>query len=158
MSDSVTTRAVVSQTSLFINSPGNSIGVGIHSLLQGIFQIQRLNLGLLHYRHWLLYTASLPFHNFWADSPIMLFINTIQDIFWFFPLVFLIGQHAYKYFIKQPACYGRHCAFFLCEVFSSQSSDQTMFCQVLFILHLDHKAWSEKETSVLPLNLEALFW
>ena len=96
----LTTWAVVCQTPLSNNTPGKNTGVGIHSLLQGIFQIQRLNLRLLHYRRWLLYTASLPFHNFWADSPIMLFINTIQDIFWFFPLVFLIGQHAHKYFIK----------------------------------------------------------
>ena len=30
------------------NSPGNSTGVGCHSLLQGIFPTQGSNLGLLH--------------------------------------------------------------------------------------------------------------
>ena len=32
------------------NSPGKNTGVGCHSLLQGIFQTQGLNLGLLHCR------------------------------------------------------------------------------------------------------------
>ena len=32
------------------NSPGNSTGVGCHSLLQGIFPTQESNLGLLHCR------------------------------------------------------------------------------------------------------------
>ena len=32
------------------SSPGKNTGVGCHSLLQGIFQTQGLNLGLLHYR------------------------------------------------------------------------------------------------------------
>ena len=32
------------------NSPGKNTGVISHSLLQGIFLIQRLNLGLLHCR------------------------------------------------------------------------------------------------------------
>ena len=32
------------------NSPGKNTGVGNHSLLQGIFPIQKLNLGLLHCR------------------------------------------------------------------------------------------------------------
>ena len=32
------------------NSPGQSIGVGSHSLLQRIFPTQESNLGLLHYR------------------------------------------------------------------------------------------------------------
>ena len=31
------------------DSPGKNAGVGCHSLLQGIFLIQRLNLGLLYY-------------------------------------------------------------------------------------------------------------
>ena len=33
------------------NSPGKNTGVGSHSLLQGIFSTQGLNLGLLHGRH-----------------------------------------------------------------------------------------------------------
>ena len=36
------------------NSPGKNTGVGIHSLLQGIFPIQGSNLGLLHCRQSLL--------------------------------------------------------------------------------------------------------
>ena len=36
------------------NSPGKNTGVGSHSLLQGIFPAQGLNLGLLHGR-WILY-------------------------------------------------------------------------------------------------------
>ena len=32
------------------NSPGKNAGVGSHSLLQGIFLIQGLNMGPLHYR------------------------------------------------------------------------------------------------------------
>ena len=39
------------------NSPGKNIGVGSHSLLQGIFPTQGSNLGLLHYR-WILYLLS----------------------------------------------------------------------------------------------------
>ena len=35
------------------NSPGNSTGMGSHSLLQGIFPTERSNLGLLHYRQML---------------------------------------------------------------------------------------------------------
>ena len=37
------------------NSPGKNIGVGSHSLLQGIFPTQGSNLGLLHYRQILYY-------------------------------------------------------------------------------------------------------
>ena len=36
------------------NSPGKSTGMGCHSLLQGIFPIQGLNVGLLHCRQILL--------------------------------------------------------------------------------------------------------
>ena len=39
------------------NSPGKNIELGCHSLLQGIFLIQGLNLGLLHCR-WILYWLS----------------------------------------------------------------------------------------------------
>ena len=41
------------------NSPGNNTGVGCHSFLQGIFQIQGLNLGLLHCRQTLYCHAKL---------------------------------------------------------------------------------------------------
>ena len=40
------------------NSPGKNIRVGSHSPLQGIFQIQELNLCLLHLLHW--QVGSLP--------------------------------------------------------------------------------------------------
>ena len=43
----------VLQTTRFLcpwNSPGKNTGVGCHSFLQGIFQTQGLNLGLLHCR------------------------------------------------------------------------------------------------------------
>ena len=39
------------------NSPGQNTGVGSHSILQGIFPTQGLNLGLLHCR-WILYQLS----------------------------------------------------------------------------------------------------
>ena len=39
------------------NSPGKNTGAGSHSLLQGIFPTQGLNLGLLHGR-WILYRLS----------------------------------------------------------------------------------------------------
>ena len=39
------------------DSPGKNTGVGSHSLLQGIFPTQELNLGLLHCR-WILYCLS----------------------------------------------------------------------------------------------------
>ena len=39
------------------NSPGKNIGAGSHSLLQGIFPAQRLNLDLLHCRQ-ILYCLS----------------------------------------------------------------------------------------------------
>ena len=39
------------------NSPGKNTGVGSHSLLQGIFLRQGLNLGLLHQRQ-ILYCVS----------------------------------------------------------------------------------------------------
>ena len=32
------------------DSPGKNTGVGCHALLQGIFQTQELNLGLLHWQ------------------------------------------------------------------------------------------------------------
>ena len=40
------------------NSPGNNTGVGCHSLLQGIFPIQKSNRHLLHLLHW--QASSLP--------------------------------------------------------------------------------------------------
>ena len=47
------------------NSPGKNNGVGCHSLLQGIFQTQGLNLDLLHFRQ-ILYCLSNQ------ESPLML--------------------------------------------------------------------------------------
>ena len=46
---------VASQTSW--DSPGKNTGVGCHFLLQGIFLIQELNLGLLHCRQILYWTV-----------------------------------------------------------------------------------------------------
>ena len=40
------------------NSPGKNTRVGCHALLQGLFPIQGLNLGLLHLLHW--QEGSLP--------------------------------------------------------------------------------------------------
>ena len=39
------------------DSPGKNTGVGCHTLLQGIFSTQRLNIGLLHCR-WIIYPLS----------------------------------------------------------------------------------------------------
>ena len=63
------------------NSPGKDTGVGSHSLLQGIFLIQRWNLGLLHCRQilhhlshqgspWILVWVAYPFSrgNSWPRS------------------------------------------------------------------------------------------
>ena len=41
------------------NSPGKNTGVGCHSLLQGIFPTQGLNLGLLHCRQILYHLSHL---------------------------------------------------------------------------------------------------
>ena len=43
-----TSWAVARQATLFMGSPGKDTGVVCHSLLQGIFPSQGLNLGLLH--------------------------------------------------------------------------------------------------------------
>ena len=51
MSDSLGSRGL--EPTRFLcpwNSPGKNTGVGCHSFLQGIFQTQGLNLGLLHCR------------------------------------------------------------------------------------------------------------
>ena len=45
-----------------VNSPGQNTGVGSHSLLQGIFPTQGLNLGLLHYRQ-------IPYQLSYQGSP-----------------------------------------------------------------------------------------
>ena len=47
---SVTPRTVVHRLLCPWNSPGKNTRVGGHSLLQGIFLMQELNLGLLHCR------------------------------------------------------------------------------------------------------------
>ena len=44
-------------SSVHLDSPGKNTGVGCHALLQGIFLIQGLNLGLLHCRQ-ILYCLS----------------------------------------------------------------------------------------------------
>ena len=44
-------------SSVHEDSPGKNTGVGCHALLQGIFPIQGLNLGLPHCR-WILYSLS----------------------------------------------------------------------------------------------------
>ena len=44
---------VAYQVSASMGSPGKNTGVGCHFLLQGIFPIQGLNLGLPHCRHML---------------------------------------------------------------------------------------------------------
>ena len=50
------------------DSPGKNTGVGCHSLLQGIFLTQGLNLGLLHCR-W------TPYHLSHQESPFLLLIK-----------------------------------------------------------------------------------
>ena len=62
------------------NSPGKNTGVGCHSLLQGIFLIQGLNLGLLHCRQ-ILYCLS---HQ---GSP------TVQSLLQLFKLVNLRSMY-----------------------------------------------------------------
>ena len=51
------TPCTVPQQAPLWNSPGKNTGVGIHSLLQGIFLIQGLSLSLLHCR-WIPYHLS----------------------------------------------------------------------------------------------------
>ena len=48
------------------DSPGKDTGGGCHSHHQGIFQIQKLNLGLLHYRQ-------IPYHLSPQESPYMVY-------------------------------------------------------------------------------------
>ena len=50
VSDSATPWTVARQAPLSMDSPGKHTGIGSHSLLQGIFLTQGLNLGLLHCR------------------------------------------------------------------------------------------------------------
>ena len=47
-----TPQTVASQAPLSWDSPGKNTGVGCHFLLQGIFQTQGLNPGLLSLLHW----------------------------------------------------------------------------------------------------------
>ena len=46
----VTSWTVAHRVPLSMDSPGKNTGMGCHSLLQGIFPTQGLNLGLLHCR------------------------------------------------------------------------------------------------------------
>lgn len=61
---------------------------------------------------WNLYTVSLPFRNFWACSS----DNAIyyQAYIFIVFLVFLMDDHAHKYFIKRSTCYARPYIFLLC--------------------------------------------
>ena len=58
------------------NSPGKNTGVGSHSLLQGIFPTQGLNLGFLHWQ-----VDSLPSEP--PGKPTIYHLNTF-NFYWFF--------------------------------------------------------------------------
>ena len=54
------------------DSLGKNAGVGCHSLLQGIFSTQGLNLGLLHYRQSLYHLSHQGFWHTWGEwDPIL---------------------------------------------------------------------------------------
>ena len=55
------------------DSPGKDTGVGFHSLLQGIFLIQRSSLGLLHCRQ-------IPYYLSHQESPYFLLFNSLYPI------------------------------------------------------------------------------
>ena len=62
------------------DSPGKNTEVGCHSLLQGVFLIQGLNLGLLHCRQFL-YRLSHQGSLFSIKAaPIYIFINSVQGL------------------------------------------------------------------------------
>ena len=64
------------------NSPDKNSGVGNHSLLQGIFQTQGSNLGLLHYRK-ILYHLShqgSPMTPLWQSIPSICFVYISHNI------------------------------------------------------------------------------
>ena len=58
MSDSLQPYGLSTRLLCPWDSPGKSTGMGCHALLQGIFQIQGLNLHLLRFLHW--QAGSLP--------------------------------------------------------------------------------------------------
>ena len=74
--------------------PGKNTGVGSHSLLQGIFPTQGLNLALLHCRH-ILYRLSQPGKpeqmNRWLVNSVQIYANwNILDF-----IYFLNSQHPF---------------------------------------------------------------
>ena len=69
-----TTWTIVLQAPCPWNSPGKNTGVGSHSLLQGIFLMQGLNLHLLHCRQ-------ILYHLSHGESPsrVKPFVNSCSD-------------------------------------------------------------------------------
>ena len=65
MSDSLQPHGLYTRLLCPWNSPGKNTGVGCHSLLQGIFPTQGLNLGLLHCRQFLYGWATREDANFY---------------------------------------------------------------------------------------------
>jgi len=73
------------------NYPDKNSGVGNHSLLQGIFQTQGLNLGLLHYRQ-ILYHLShqgSPMTPLWHSIPSICFVYISHNIYHHLTLTFM---------------------------------------------------------------------
>ena len=72
------------------NSPGKNTGVGSHSLLQGIFLTQGLNLGLLHCRQ-ILYCLSHLYASFFSrwTSFLFIFLSHLTFIYLFFKFYFI---------------------------------------------------------------------
>ena len=66
------------------NSPGKNTGVGSHSLLQGIFMTQGLNLGLLHCRQ-------ILYHLTYQGSCMTIWVSQGQTAF----LIIFLIIHTY---------------------------------------------------------------
>ena len=81
MSNSASPWTVACQAPLRWHFPGKHIGVGCHSLLQGIFLIQGLNSGFLHCRqflYWLSYQGSPQ--SWIINNKILLVMDTGEKI------------------------------------------------------------------------------
>ena len=76
------------------NYPGKNIGVGSHSLLQGIFPTQALNLGLPHCRQILYHLSLIPF------SFLFCFVHFNWGACFLVEVQVLFVYIRYKYFLS----------------------------------------------------------
>ena len=113
------------------NSPGKNTGVGCHSLLQGIFPIQGLNPGLLHYRK----IFSCLSHQGSPDSG----SNPLENCVIF-----------YTFTRSRLSDCPSFCAFSSCWLSLSWSS-HSLCCKSIVLFHLLDKMLLSRHTSPLLL-------